>query len=668
MAKLPDSGRDLEASLSKGGLDLAQFQHLPDLVPAIIAVYSSKTGQYIFVSKSVRKILGYTAQEFLDGGIELITSLVHPDDITSLLTKNELALREANRTQPKLNNEAIVDFEYRIRHKQGHWVWLQTEGSVYDRTPRGKVHHIINVSADITERKKAEAELRDLSAELERRVEERSKRLELALSASHMGIWEWDLTTNQLEWSDQLKTIYGVKPRTRITYKKYLSLLHPADRPKQLQIVKKALKNANVYETEHRIVWPDGSVHWVQGNGQIVKEAGKPIKVIGTARNIDARKQAELQIQESEERFRMMADSAPVMIWIADTNKMLTYFNKVWLDYTGRTLEEECGKGWKHSIHPADVTMVTDMYNQTFDKRTSYSMEYRVRHHDGSYHWFLDNGRPLFSKDKVFMGYIGSCVDIDEIKSANERRRKLELKNAALAVERQQLMALNQAKDEFISLASHQLRTPATGVKQYIGMVLEGYVGELSSQQRNMLSRAYSSNDRQLKVLSDLLLVARIDAGKLRLNKKKVDLAALMKDVLHEQQSVFEEKQQAVELAMPTKLVAKVDAKYIRMVLENLINNASKYSPPKKTIVVIGKKTGRFISLSVRDHGIGISKKDQLKLYQKFSRLGNNASSNIDSNGLGLYWSKKIIDLHNGQLAVESRLRRGSTFTVKLPT
>src|SRR5262249_5238133 len=126
-------------------------------------------------------------------------------------------------------------------------------------------------------------------------------------------------------------------------------------------------------------------------------------------------------------------------------------------------------------------------------------------------------------------------------------------------------------------------------------------------------------------------------------------------------------RRQKVIVNLPSRLMTRIDAKYMRMVLENLINNASKYSPNGKTVTITGSKAADCVSISVRDQGIGIGKKDQKRLYQKFSRLGNNASSNIDSNGLGLYWSKQIIDLHDGNLELVSRLKRGSTFTLKLP-
>lgn len=238
-------------------------------------------------------------------------------------------------------------------------------------------------------------------------------------------------------------------------------------------------------------------------------------------------------------------------------------------------------------------------------------------------------------------------------------------------IEQQRLqhwIELNQTKDEFISLASHQLRTPATGVKQYVGMVLEGFVGDITESQRTLLTKAYESNERQLRIVSDLLKVAQVDAGKVKLRLNETNLTALTKDVIKEQKATYDSRKQKVNFIHPkSEVTGLIDKDRIRMVLENLIDNASKYSDFQKTIQVEIGENNRQVWLRVSDQGVGIDAADQSKLFEKFSRIYNPLSTHTNGTGLGLYWIKKIVDLHGGTIEVSSEIDVGSVFSAYLP-
>lgn len=232
----------------------------------------------------------------------------------------------------------------------------------------------------------------------------------------------------------------------------------------------------------------------------------------------------------------------------------------------------------------------------------------------------------------------------------------------------QHLIEINRSKDEFISLASHQLRTPATVVKQYIAMVMSGFAGDLADEQRDMLSKAYDSNELQLRIVNDLLHVAALDAGRVRLQKTKVDPMELVRKSLEDQQAKFAERQQQVILKKPAKLTkVRVDELKLRMVLDNLLDNASKYSDKGTKIQIAVTESDDVVKIAVRDRGVGIDAADKDKLFQKFSRIDNRLSTEVGGSGLGLYWAKQIVDLHGGTIKVNSKKSAGSTFTVILP-
>ncbi len=254
-----------------------------------------------------------------------------------------------------------------------------------------------------------------------------------------------------------------------------------------------------------------------------------------------------------------------------------------------------------------------------------------------------------------------------EVSTARAKTKALRNQARLLRREQEQLKALGKAKDDFISLASHQLRTPATGVKQYIGMLLEGFAGDVPESLRPFLEKAYESNERQLSIVNDLLRIAQFDAGNIVLRRQPTNLTAMLTNIANEQFSKFEERRQ--QLVFDPKgddIVASLDSERMRMVFDNLIDNASKYTGEKRTVTVGIEHDHDSVAVRIRDQGVGIAPENIDKVFEKFSRVTNERSDLVGGSGLGLYWAKQIVDLHNGTIEVESELNKGSTFIVRL--
>lgn len=227
---------------------------------------------------------------------------------------------------------------------------------------------------------------------------------------------------------------------------------------------------------------------------------------------------------------------------------------------------------------------------------------------------------------------------------------------------------LEEAKEEFVSLASHQLRTPATGVKAFVSMMLDGYAGKLTSKQQAFMKKVYDTNERQLQIVNDMLNVARIDAGRIRPDFAPTDVSMLIQDILDEQALTIKERQQQVDVSLPkTPVKAVLDPKLVRMVVENLVSNASKYTPDQGRIKVALSAGRDRLRVAVSDTGVGIAKDDLPKLFKRFSRIDNKLSTARGGTGLGLYLAQNIVLLHGGRMTVDSELGKGSTFTVELP-
>lgn len=453
----------------------------------------------------------------------------------------------------------------------------------------------------------------------------------------------------------------------------WLSTLHPDDAPTFENDFKKAFSEHIAINKEYRFRRADGEYRWMLAIGAPrFTPKGNFIGYFGTYTDFHELKEAQIAVQQREEQFRALADNIPNLAWMARADGHIYWYNSRWYEYTGKSPAQMEGWGWQSVHDPNELPGVLAKWKNSIKSGRGFEMVFPLRGADGSFRPFLTRVVPLRSKDGVIEQWIGTNTDISQqikIKHAEARTEELEGIAAQLARQQKDLIELNKAKDEFISLASHQLRTPATGVKQYVGMLIEGYAGELSIQQKLFAERAYESNEREISIVNDLLKVAQVDAGKMHIRKKKIDFVALIQEVIDEQRGKFAEQNQSIIFKKFTEtIVANADEERMRMVIENLVDNASKYTPPYKTITVDVSvvKEGK-LRIKIQDEGVGISASDKKKIFEKFVRIDNPLSDVVGGSGLGLYLVKRIVDLHDGSIEVSSTPKKGSVFTITLP-
>src|SRR5437870_8871474 len=272
-------------------------------------------------------------------------------------------------------------------------------------------------AARITQRLQAsEAELR-----------ETHQRMDLATSAAGLGIWVWDIVRDEIWISEKGRALFGVAPSEKLDIDRFRNAIHPDDRDSLRQAVQNSLNTGMEYEAEHRVLLPNGQVRWLDERGSVeFSGEGKPVRMRGVSRDVTRRKLGEEALLESEVRFRTMANTAPVLIWMSGLDKLCTFFNKPWLEFTGRTIDQEMGNGWTEGVHADDLQRCLQIYTQAFDARQPFVMHYRLRRHDGEYRWISDNGVPRYDAQKNFDGYIGSCMDITELLSKEQALREFE--------------------------------------------------------------------------------------------------------------------------------------------------------------------------------------------------------------------------------------------------
>lgn len=264
---------------------------------------------------------------------------------------------------------------------------------------------------------------------------------------------------------------------------------------------------------------------------------------------------------------------------------------------------------------------------------------------------------------------IRNSLSMEEINELNKSlQRRIDEATKELRFSNRQLQRLDEAKNEFISMASHQLRTPLTSIKGYLDMMLEGDLGKISPTQRAVLREAFSSSERMVRLINDFLNVSRLQTGKFTIDKQSVDIAQILRDEVSLLKVVADQRSVEMVLKVDKKIpLLAVDSEKIRQVMLNMIDNAIYYSNPHKKVVITLGSSGKMIEFSVKDSGIGVPKSEQANLFGKFFRGTNAKKRRPDGTGVGLFLAKKVILSHDGEMIFESEEGKGSTFGFRLP-
>jgi len=343
-------------------------------------------------SRRWKEMLGYAEHEISNQRSEW-EQRVHPEDMPGVLA------RMVDYQEGRSNHFRA---EYRMRCKDGSWKWIQSRGMVVSRKTDGRPLRITGTHTDITSVRQADDLLRE-SEQLFRLITENIHDLVALIDRDGRRIYN---SPSYLAYFDAEE----LRPGTPS-----MDMIHPDDRPWVERIFHQTVATGIGQRAEFRFVLKDGRIQDIESQGSaILGPDGEVEKVLIVSRDVTERKLIERTLRESEERFRNLADSAPVLIWVAGTDKLCFWFNKTWLDFTGRSINEEWGNGWAEGVHPDDLQQCFDHYNRHFDARLPFDMEYRLRNRDGEYRWMIDSGRPRIGPDGNFAGYIGTMVDITE--------------------------------------------------------------------------------------------------------------------------------------------------------------------------------------------------------------------------------------------------------------
>jgi PAS domain S-box-containing protein len=373
--------------------------------------------------------------------------------------------------------------------------------------------------------------------------------------------------------------------------------------------------------------------------------------------NALARKRADLALRESEGRFRRLADTAPVMVWMSGPDKRCTYFNKPWLDFTGRPMWEEVGDGWSKGVHPDDFVRCVQTYGRAFDARQDFRMEYRLRRSDGAYRWVLDIGVPRFGSDGQFEGYVGSCIDVTERKEAEEEEARLR--------EQLSLVARVSLLGELAASIAHEVKQPlcaiisnAQAIQRMLG--IGGYdMEELYEALRDISRDAQRANAVVLRIRGLL--------DKTPPERVRTDLNDLVDEVLNLIHSDLVRRGVTLRTELADDLPpTDVDRVQLQQVLLNLMVNGaeSMESVPREARLLLvrsARSEPDGVTVTVQDAGAGLDADHVQRVFEPFF------TTKPGGMGLGLAICRSIIEAHGGSIGASRNAERGSAFHFTLP-
>lgn len=348
------------------------------------------------------------------------------------------------------------------------------------------------------------------------------------------------------------------------------------------------------------------------------------------------------ELSQSEQRFKTLADFIPEIIWAANPEGEADYFNNRWYEFTGLDEQRTKESSWFLAIHPEDLNKFIDTWARSINDKGEFQMEIRLRRSsDGLYRWFLARALPLLDDEGNILKWFGSLTDIHDHKTLDEK------------------------KNEFIGMASHELKTPLTSIKAYI-QLLERIIDETGTEEARTYIKKTENHIKKLTgLVSELLDVSKIQAGKMEINITEFNFNDLVKEAIESVQHQTHTHKIILETEI-AGLTVKGDRVRLEQVFNNYLTNAVKYSPKADKIIVSVKKKGDEIIVSVTDFGIGIPKEKQKFIFDRFYRVEGLAPT-YSGLGIGLFISCEILKRHHGRAWVESMPDKGSTFYFSLP-
>jgi PAS domain S-box-containing protein len=569
---------------------------------------TNQDGVFTFICPNMDVIFGYSEQEVAEKNISLLLG-EHLFNTAELETVGEISNIERVITDKFGREHTLLVTVKRVDIKGG---------------------TVLYACRDITKRKQVEEELKHSE-----------ERYALAQRAANIGSWDWNILTGNLQWSDTIEPMFGFnRGKFGRTYNAFLETVHPEDRQYVQDSVNACVAGEKDYDIEHRIVWPDGEIRWLSEIGDVIRDKSKEaVRMLGIVRDITRRKQMEEALQQSEDNYRTLVESSPDGVISLDAEGHIIDSNKSACQLLGYAKGEIKGKDVRELLIS---DMSDELHLDQLIQQSQLEDELKIRQREGQV-------IPVWAKTATLFGMDGNIRRIIiYVRDITEHKR------------------LDQLKDEFIGLVSHELRTPLTIIIGSLNTVLsEG--PRLSPNEINQLLKDASLEAESLShLLGNLLELSRVQAEQLLLYTEPINIKKVVQETVDKikRQSSVHQFVIEIEKTLPT---VHVDPLRLERILYNLLENAIKYSPKGGKIRVFAKPDREYLIIEIVDEGVGISIRDQAKLFKPFQRLEQSKLEKVEGAGLGLIVCQRLVEAHGGRIWVESEPGHGSKFFFTLP-
>jgi len=409
----------------------------------------------------------------------------------------------------------------------------------------------------------------------------------------------------------------------------------------------------------------------------VMDVAGNVISVLGTSRDITSEKNREKELMESEQKFRLLADSMPQLVWTGDAAGDLNYFNQSVYQYSGLSVEQVRGQGWLQIVHPDDVGENILKWTESVNSGKDFLLEHRFRRFDGAYRWQLSRAIPKRDAQGNIQMWVGTSTDIEDQKTfATELERKVESRTKELADNNIELAKMNKELESFAYISSHDLQEPLRKIQTFANQILEKEARNLTELGKDKFERMQRAAKRMQTLIDDLLSYSRTS------NAKRIfeayDLSLIVAEVKEDLKDDLQQKNALIQTG--DLCTVKIIAFQFRQLLYNLIGNSLKFSvPERRPVIHIESKIDdvknlpfenprfqeQYCHIIVTDNGIGFEPEYSEKIFEVFQRL--HGRNEYDGTGIGLAIVKKIVENHHGVITAKGVLGEGARFDIFFP-
>lgn len=575
-------------------------------------------------SENMGQLFGYETLPEKFFSVAGATAVIHPDDREGVIQAS----------LPAFEQSGTFSAECRAESADGGYVWVHCNGTVV-RDAYGHPARFVGIVQNIEDRKRAEQAL-----------QASQERLSRAIQIETVGVIFFKTDGRVTEANDAFLRLSGYSRRDlELGLVRWDRMTPPEWMPRSLRAVEEFERMGRTAPYEKEYIRKDGSRWWALfAATRIAADEGVEFII-----DITKSKLAEEKLRESEERFRTIADSSPVMIWVTDDAGRIEFVNRSYLDFFGITRARAAQLEWSEIVHSDDREYLKAFSAALRDRQPLHARA-RVKRHDHQWRWIESRGNPRLGPAGEVTGYVGSSADITELIKSQEAMREAD-----------------RRKDEFLATLAHELRNPLAPIRNSLQIL------RLTGDSKPATEQIYEMMERQVnqmvRLVDDLLEISRITRGQIELRKERVSLTTVIQSAVEVSKPLIEDACHHLAISLPPEpLTFEADPVRLEQIVSNLLNNAAKYTNPAGRIWLTAQRESNNVVISVRDSGIGILPDMLPRIFEMFTQVEHSTSRTHGGLGIGLTLVRSLVEMHGGNVEARSEgPGKGSEFIVRLP-